>query len=347
MNQLRLRQKRQLINHLRDFFTGRDFFEIETPLLVPSPGMEVHLHSFTTKYVQHDGSEELLHLPTSPEFAIKKALGAGFERIFEIARVFRNHGELGPQHHPEFNMLEWYRPGSYIQIMDDIEALLHYLSQHFETTRLSEGFTWEPVKRTSIQDCFHIHANLELGRGMSEPDYWRSEAARTLDEEIPGDDSFEDIFFRVWLKLIEPNLGMTLPEIVYDYPASMAALSKLKAPENVWAERFELYIRGIEIGNAFSELTDSEEQLKRFEDANRERETLGYPPHPIDSDFIEAVGKMPPTGGIALGVERLLMALTGETDIRQFFLYPVGEARRKKKVMEDLDPKDPNTTFPS
>ena len=137
MNQLRLQQKRKLINLIREFFTEQDFFEIETPLLVPSPGMEVHLHSFATRYVRHDGSEEVLHLPTSPEFAIKKALGAGFKKVFEIARVFRNQGELDSQHHPEFNMLEWYRPGSYLQIMDNVEVLLEYLARHFNALPLS------------------------------------------------------------------------------------------------------------------------------------------------------------------------------------------------------------------
>jgi len=329
MNQLRLQQKRKLINLIREFFTEQDFFEIETPLLVPSPGMEVHLHSFATRYVRHDGSEEVLHLPTSPEFAIKKALGAGFKKVFEIARVFRNQGELDSQHHPEFNMLEWYRPGSYLQIMDNVEVLLEYLARHFNALPLSGGEYWtKSMKRTTIKDCFKIYADIDLESGLKDLEFWRATASEVLSEQIPSDDTFEDIFFRIWLKLIEPQLGKNRPEIVFDYPASMAALSKLKSPENVWAERFELYIQGVEIGNAFSELTDSEEQLKRFEDANRQRETLGYPPHPIDMDFIEAVGKMPPTGGIAIGVERLLMVLTGERDIRQFFLYPLTEANR-------------------
>ena len=329
MNHLRLRQKRKLINLIRDFFTERDFFEIETPMLVPSPGMEVHLHSFATRYVRHDGSEEVLHLPTSPEFAIKKALGSGFEKVFEIARVFRNQGELGPQHHPEFNMLEWYRPGSYLQIMDDVEDLLGYVIRHFNAIPNSEAEYWiKSIKRTSIKDCFKIYAGVNLEAGLKNLTQWRETASQALSEQIPSDDTFEEIFFRIWLKLIEPRLGQNRPEIVFDYPASMAALSKLKSPENIWAERFELYIQGVEIGNAFSELTDAEEQLKRFEDANRQREALGYPPHPVDAEFIEAVGKMPPTGGIAIGVERLLMVLTGESDICQFFLYPVIEDNR-------------------
>lgn len=320
MNRERIIQKRLLIDELRAFFVDQGFFELETPLLVPSPGMEVHLHSFKTQYITNDGSELELHLPTSPEFAIKKALGSGFSKVFEIARVFRNHGESGPQHHPEFNMLEWYRPGNYLDIMEDLESLLVNLGQ-LNIVQASPDFSWSRgLKRSSIQDCFKRHAKLDLLIGMQNLELWRKEAREALQENIPEDDQFDDIFFRVWMKLIEPNLGLEQPEIVYDYPASMAALSQLKAPENVWAERFELYIKGMEIGNAFSELTDAEEQLRRFQSANIEREQLGYPPHPVDQAFIAAVGKMPPTGGIAIGVERLLMALTGESDIRQFFL---------------------------
>ena len=335
MNKLRLEQKRALINLIRTFFSDQDFFELETPLLVPSPGMEVHLHGFKTNYMDNHGKPHDLYLPTSPEFSIKKALGGGeFDKVFEIARVFRNDGELGLQHHPEFNMLEWYRPGDYRDIMDDVESLIEYLSNQFESIYTPKGFSWTSgVKRRSIKTCFSELAELDLARGMSDLRYWRNTSAQVLNESIPGDDSFEDIFFRVWMKQIEPKLGLTQPEIVYDYPASMAALAKLKEPENIWAERFELYIRGVEIGNAFSELTDSDEQRRRFDSANSERQALGYPAHPVDEDLINAVGNMKPTGGIAVGVARLLMVLTGESDIRQFFLQPLVEsgAARKRK----------------
>ncbi len=299
--------------------------------MVPSPGMEVHLHGFATQYVHHDGTKERLSLPTSPEFAIKKALGAGFEKVFEVARVFRNHGELGPLHHPEFNMLEWYRPGDYLDIMKDVERLLDHLVKKFDAVPIYDSEYWlKSVKRISIKDCFNIYAGIDLEAGMEDPERWHRIASDAISEQIPPDDSFEDIFFRVWLKLIEPNLGKNRPEIVFDYPASMAALAKIKSPDHLWAERFELYIKGVEIGNAFSELIDPEEQLSRFENANAERERLGYAPHPIDNHLIEAVGRMQPTGGIAIGIERLLMVLTGEADIRNFFLQPVGDANLKK-----------------
>jgi len=324
MNKLRLFQKRQLINHIRDLFTVREFFELETPLLVPSPGMEVHLHGFRTNYQDFQGQSHSYYLPTSPEFSLKKALGNGYQQVFEIARVFRNQGELGSLHHPEFNLLEWYRPGSYEDIMADVEVLLHSLDQ-LDFLKESADFSWSSgVQRSSVQQCFQQYAQLDLTAGMQDLVSWRNQAAQVLQEQIPADDNFEDIFFRIWLKFIEPNLGLHRPEIVYDYPASMAALAQLKAPERQWAERFELYIKGIEIGNAFSELIDSDEQLQRFEAANHERDSLGYPPHPVDHDLVRAVGQMQATGGIAMGIERLLMVITGETDIRQCFFQPLG-----------------------
>ena len=329
MNKLRLEQKRALINLIRTWFTEQGFFELETPLLVPSAGMEVHLHGFKTNYIDPQDESKEYFLPTSPEFAIKKALGNGFEKVFEIARVFRNHGELGPQHHPEFNMLEWYQLGNYLDIMDDVEALLSYLSTIFDSTCAPDNFSWESgVKRSTVSDCFLQYAGLDLEQGMNNKNQWLSFAAQALDENIPEDDTFEDIFFRVWMKLIEPNLGLTQPEIVFDYPASMAALSKLKKPENIWAERFELYIQGVEIGNAFSELTDSAEQAQRFKIANEQRKALGYLPHPVDEDLIHAVGNMQSTGGIAIGIERLAMVLCGESDISQFYLQPVAATKR-------------------
>ncbi|MEA3287114.1 MAG: EF-P lysine aminoacylase EpmA [Candidatus Marinimicrobia bacterium] len=325
MNRHRIEQKRALINLIRTWFMEQGFFELETPLLVPSPGIEVHLHGFKTSYLDHGNEIQEYYLPTSPEFAIKKALGNGFEKVFEIARVFRNHGELGPQHHPEFNMLEWYRPGNYQDIMDDVDALLHTLSEDFKSIDTPPGFSWDQsIQRTSVSDCFHKYADLDLEQGLRNQRYWLRAARQVLNESIPENEPFEDIFFRVWMKLIESKLGISQPEIVYDYPASMAALSKIKASDPQWAERFELYIQGVEIGNAFSELINSKEQIKRFKDANLERKILGYPPHPVDEDLIKAVGKMKPTGGIAIGIERLLMVLTGESDIRQFFLQPLG-----------------------
>lgn len=330
MNKQRLAEKRQLIQLIRRFFDDNGFTEIETPLLVPSPGMETHLHGFKTKYLDNHDNEQELYLPTSPEFAIKKALGGGYEKVYEIARVFRNMGELGPQHHPEFNMLEWYRPGGYEDVMDDVDSFLLFISQNFPLADEISGFDWgNGSRRTTLQVCFEDYTDLDLTRGMLDQDYWRSAAEDVLQENVPEDDSFEDVFFRVWMKMIEPQLGVDGPQIVYDYPASMSALAQLKASDTRWAERFELYINGVEIGNAFSELRDADEQRLRFENANKARKRLGYEPHPIDEDLIQAVTRMKPTGGIAMGVERLLMVLTGESDIRQFFLQPLTEARRK------------------
>jgi lysyl-tRNA synthetase class 2 len=219
-------------------------------------------------------------------------------------------------------MLEWYRPGDYKTIMEDVAHLFVRLSD-LDFLQNPPGFSLKNgVKRSSVQSCFQQYAGLDLLQGLKDETYWRRTAAEVLEEQLPTDDTFEDIFFRIWLKFIEPQLGQQQPEIVYDYPASMAALSRLKEPERIWAERFEVYVHGIELGNAFSELIDAHELETRYRTANRERESRGYPPHPFDRELIEAVQHMQPTGGIAIGVERLLMVLTGESDIRQFFLLP-------------------------
>jgi len=324
----RQQQKREFINLIRQFFTDQDFFEIETPILVQSPGIEVHLHGFSTQYANFVGERFPFYLPTSPEFAIKKALGNpdfANHNLFEIARVFRNAGENTKQHHPEFNMLEWYRVNAdYKNIMSDCEALFSYLAGYF--SHMAGGFDWSsPYPRFSIAELFQRDAQIDLSRALTDESYWRREVELVLDQPLADDDTFEDIFFRVWLDLIEPKLGLEKPTIVYDYPVEMGALARRKPGDSRWAERFEIYARGFEIGNAFSELTDPDELLKRWHHTNAMREIYGFPPHPIDYSFIEAVGKMPPTGGIAVGVERLLQAFTGATDIREFFLLPIPE----------------------
>lgn len=322
----RQQQKREFINLIRQFFTGQKFFEIETPVLVSSPGMEVHLHGFPTEYANFVGERFPLYLPTSPEFAIKKALGnpdfAG-QNLFEIARVFRNSGENTKQHHPEFNMLEWYRVNAdYLDIMTDCEALFSYLADHF--SHAMGDFDWSPpYPKFSIVDLFLREAQLDLTRALTDDAYWRREAEVVLDQPLADDDTFEDIFFRVWLDLIEPKLGLEKPTIVYDYPVEMGALARRKPSDQRWAERFEIYAQGYEIGNAFSELTDSNELLERWHHTNAMREIYGFPPHPIDYQLVEAVEKMSPTGGIAVGVERLLQAFTGVDDLREFFLIPI------------------------
>ncbi|MCF7797933.1 MAG: EF-P lysine aminoacylase GenX [Candidatus Marinimicrobia bacterium] len=324
----RLRQKREFIKLIRQFFTEAGFFEIETPILVPSPGMEVFLQGFATEYANQMGERQKLYLPTSPEFAIKKALGSpdfAGQNLFEIARVFRNSGENSPQHHPEFNMLEWYRVNAdYTHIMTDCENLFCFLAATFPHTE--PGYDWSPpFTRSSLAGLFKIHTGIDLNRAMADEVYWHREAESVLNKAPADDDTFEDIFFRLWLDIVEPHLGREKPEIVYDYPASMAALARRKPTDPRWSERFEIYARGFELGNAFSELTDPDELLARFRENNFQRQKYGFPPHPIDHDLIEASGKMQPTGGIAVGVERLLQALTGVKDLREFFLLPLPE----------------------
>lgn len=316
-------QKREIINLIREFFTDRGYFEIETPLLVPSPAMEATLHGFETQYLDHQGTATRFFLPTSPEFAIKKALHHCNGPIFEIARVFRNRGELGPLHRPEFNMLEWYEAGDYTRSMASCEDLIHFLSQQFNGLAQRSTFSWDPpFPRKTTAELFQERVDLDLARGLSDPEYWRSACSTVLATPIPADESFDDLFFRVWLSFIEPRLGLDQPLIVTDYPASMAALARLKPEDERWAERWELYVDGLELGNAFGELTDSAEQARRFHTSNTERRALGLEEHPVDQELIAAVGQLSETTGVAIGVERLCMALTAAADIDTFFLQP-------------------------
>jgi len=316
--------KRNLITTVRTFFTDRGFFEMETPLLVKSPAMESTLHGFETTYIDHSNREHSYYLPTSPEFALKKALAQFQKPIFEICRVFRNRGELGPLHHPEFNMLEWYEPGDYSKSVETVTALIEYLTSSLPEQYLKSDLEWSgPFREWTIQELFHKYASMDLVRGIADQTYWLNAGCRVLGQKLDPDETFEDIFFRVWLDCIEPNLGRTGPVIVKDYPPSMAALARLKPDDESWAERWELYINGIEIGNAFGELTDSEELRERWKAAGIQRQQNGFSGHPVDADVVEAVGRMHETTGVAIGIERLGMALSGIQDIRRFFINPL------------------------
>ncbi len=328
MNRAAIEFKRTLINSIRDFFGERGYFEMETPLLVPSPAMEHTLDGFATHYFDAAGHAYPYYLPTSPEFGLKKALDC-FERpLFEISRVFRNRGELGPLHHPEFNMLEWYEPGNYDSSMATMRDLLDHLRQLEWNTGTDPGRgEWSAsFHESSIPDLYQELLGIDLGKAQEDLEYFRSAAAAVLDAPPPADDGFDDLFFRLWLTRIEPVLGQEAPHFVRDYPRSMAALARLLPADQRYAERWELYIHGLEIANAFGELTDGAELKERWEMSNRERRLVGKKPHPIDPALLEAVDRMPETTGVAVGIERLAMALTGIQDIREFFLLSMQDS---------------------
>ena len=319
---------------IRRFFAERGFAEVETPALQVSPGQEPHLVAFETEILEpfRDGERRRLHLHTSPEFAMKKLLVAGEKRIFQLARCFRN-GERSATHHPEFTMLEWYRADAdYRALMEDCEALVRAVMAAVPgdalvrgERRSDPGAAWEYL---TVQDAFSRDAGIDLLASAPDPlapdaERLRAEAERIGVFTNPAD-TWEDIFFRIFLARIEDRLGIGRPTVLHDYPASMAALSRIKPGDPRVAERFELYAAGLELANAFSELTDAAEQRRRFQaDVARKREIYGHA-YPIDEDFLAALDHgLPECAGIALGVDRLVMLACGAGRIEDVLWAPV------------------------
>ncbi|HSB18984.1 MAG TPA: EF-P lysine aminoacylase EpmA [Anaeromyxobacteraceae bacterium] len=322
------RARARLAAAVRGHLGARGWLEVETPCLVPSPGMEPHVAAFETRFLPEGGGPgQPLWLHTSPEYAMKRLLARGLPRIFQLARVFRN-GELGAHHNPEFTMLELYRAGTdYRGIMEDLEALvggcaLELCAGHGVCGPAGALDLSPPFERLSVAEVFRARAGVDLAacQGRAER---LAEAARAagLDPGRPGD-SFDDLFFRIFLERIEPGLGAARPVYLVDWPAPLAALARLKPGDPLVAERFELYAGGLELANGFSELTDAAEQRRRLLSEREERRRLGRPLHPVDERFLEDLSRMPAAGGVALGFDRLLMLLAGARTIEEVLLFP-------------------------
>lgn len=303
---------------IREFFLARDFLETRTPLLVPCPGMEIHVRPFQLT----TGS----YLPTSPEFAMKRLLVGGLERIFQICPSFRSEPN-STTHHPEFTMLEWYRAyDTLVSIQKDTESLVEFLALklHGKPEIKFQGNTISvktPWPRLRVRDLYR-EIGIELIEADSEgktisPAALHAHCKRLGITSAPAD-TWDDLYFRIWLNTIEPSLPKDRAVFVERYPRSQAALAVLDKDEDgsVWAKRFEFYIAGLELGNAFEELTDAKEQRARFiRDMQERKEIYGedFPPNPLDEEFLGALEEgLPPSGGIAVGVDRLVMLLADE-----------------------------------
>ncbi len=315
--------RNRIIAGIRQWFAARDFIEVACATLQISPGNETHLHAFATDLIQPDGCHERRYLHTSPEFACKKLLAAGETRIFDLARVYRNR-ERTLTHSPEFTMLEWYRAHEpYETIIADAIALLQLAAE----TAGTKAFSWrgreinpfaEPEWLT-VDEAFKRYAGLDLLATMGD----RDRLAKASRVRVAADDTWSDIFSRILVEEVEPNLGAQAPTVLYEYPAPESALARPCAHDPRVSERFELYACGVELANGFGELTDAAEQRRRFQAEMDLKERIYGERYPIDEDLLAALAMMPPASGVALGLDRLIMLATGATRIDQVLWTPV------------------------
>jgi lysyl-tRNA synthetase class 2 len=319
----RLAARGRILDEVRRYFAEEGFTEVDTPALQVSPGLEPHLKAFATLLADpRDNSLKPRYLHTSPEFAMKKLLAGGMERIWQLAHAFRD-GERGATHHPEFAMLEWYRTGAtYAAMMADCERLLRRAQGRPMTWQGKTSDANRPFERLSVAEAFERHAGIDILAAAELPALAEA-AAKAGIAPHPGDD-WEDLYFRIFLDRIEPHLGIGAPTILYDYPIAMAALSREKPGDPRLCERFELYVCGLELANAFTELTDPAEQRGRFiADQARKQKLYGHT-YPIDEEFLAALEHgLPDCAGIALGFDRLVMLCTGAERIEEVLWAPV------------------------
>jgi lysyl-tRNA synthetase class 2 len=284
----------RLIQAVRHFFIEKDYLEVETPHLISSPAPEVHIDAI-------NAGGAFLH--TSPELCMKRLVSAGYSRIFQICKCFRD-GERGEQHLVEFTLLEWYRTGGdYMELMDECEEMVLSVSEdlglgakiNFQGHDINLKRPWE---RMSVKEAYERYASTPMERAL---------ASKRFDE--------------VMVQEIEPHLGLPKPTFLYDYPAELAALARIKENDPTLAERFEIYVGGLELANAFSELTDVSEQESRFKRDRLERKQLGKSAYPMPDSFLKALAHMPDSVGIAFGLDRLVMVFADADKIDEVISF--------------------------
>ncbi|MFL5338454.1 MAG: EF-P lysine aminoacylase EpmA, partial [Geminicoccaceae bacterium] len=316
---------------VRRWFEDQDFVETAVAALAVSPGAETHLHAFATEAIGPDGARRPYYLHTSPEFACKKLLVAGETRLFSFAHVFRNR-ERGPLHHPEFTMLEWYRTGEpYEALMDDCAEILALAAAAGGLDELTfRDRSVDPMavpERLTVAAAFQRFAGIDLLASIDAAGRTHREvlaaAVQASSGRVANDDSWADLFSRVLVQRVEPQLGRGRATLLCEYPVAEAALARPKPGDPRVAERFELYACGVELANAFGELTDPAEQRRRFTADMDLKERVYGERYPLDEDFLAALAQMPEASGIAMGFDRLVMLATGAPTIEHVLWAPV------------------------
>lgn len=307
-----------MLARIRAFFAERDVLEVETPAMSAAGSTDLHLHSFTVRSGFPHRASEPRYLHTSPEFPMKRLLAAGSGSIYQICKVFRD-GELGRLHDPEFTMIEWYRVGfSYHALIEEVAALAMEL--------LNGKRTLGPIEKLTYRDAYERVCGIDP-HGARTQDFIDAASTRGIMAAgiaVDDRDAWRDLLLT---RLVEPQLGRDRLTFIYDFPAEAAALARVRPGEPPLAERFELYLDGVELANGFQELTDAREQRRRFERDCRRRVQHGLPTVPIDEHFIAALTHgLPACSGVALGLDRVVMLAAGVSNVAQAMAFPAERA---------------------
>jgi elongation factor P--(R)-beta-lysine ligase len=329
-----LEARARVMATLRGFFGARGFLEVDTPIVVPSPGLEVHLRAVPAAAGQW--------LITSPEYQMKRLLAAGLERIYTVCKCFRADEE-GHQHSAEFTMLEWYRAwAGWEDILSDTEALVAAAAEAVHGAPMIEVDSdidigvdgrrgrrrmdlTPPWPRLTVSEAMERFAGVRVTGAEDAAEL--AERVRAAGVDTGTATAWDDVFFTAFVDRVEPALArLERPVALIDWPAPLAALARRKPGAPHLVERFEVYVAGVELANAFGELTDANEQRARFAGDLAERAARGLPRYPVDEKLLAALAEgLPPCAGIALGVDRLVMLVTGAPHIREVLAFAAGE----------------------
>lgn len=325
----KIKSRADILRATREFFWLDNFLETDTLISSPTVGQEPYLNPVKIVLSDPSGSEHNHYLQTSPELSMKKLLAGGFEKIFQISHCFRNRESFGGLHYPEFLLLEWYRlKADYFKIMDDTEKLIKDLARKFKKNEVifsgKKSFLLGDWDRLTMREVWQKYLGLELDNYLDLK--FLSGLAEKYKVKVVETDRYEDVFYKIFLNEIEPKLGVGVPTIIYEYPAELSSLARLCPENKKYAERFELYICGVELANGFGELLDPVEQRARFMQEQKIRAELNKEELPMDDDFLSALKNLSDEGcvasGVALGLERLTMLLAGSNDIKDILLLP-------------------------
>jgi lysyl-tRNA synthetase class 2 len=326
--------REKVIDATRAYFKGAGFMEVETPKLLPQPSTEPFLEVFQTELKFEEGDTHTAFLPSSPEFALKKLLAGGVGNVFEICKSFRNGEGRSSRHNPEFTILEWYHTlADYFDVMHDCEALFQHIhnavygsaQKNFALPYQGKTYSLQsPWERITVAEAFQKYSDIDVETLLCENKLLT--VGKKKGYTVTGETTWEEMFYQIMFNEIEPHLGTNTPTFLYEYPASQAALARKKPTDPRFAERFEVFLAGFELGNAFTELTDAKEQRARCEVDLAMRKKLGKTAFGMDEDFLAALESgIPPTGGIAMGMDRIAAIFADVARIQDTLFFPIDE----------------------